>query len=202
MVLEKATEAEEEWRSANNREPAPSPVRLSNNSSRQRWCPPQYGALKCNIGVSWDQTTSISGAAWILRDNNGAVLLHSRRAFSGVSSLMEAELCGFWFAVESMVSTRQRNVIFESHYNLAREALLNPTRFPSLCSLLNEIISLFPRLQTWQMAYAGMRMFNVIVLLQGLRTVWLVMGDSLHIYIARGGPSWLLVTLNAEASGS
>ncbi|KAF3600112.1 hypothetical protein F2Q69_00037295 [Brassica cretica] len=138
-VLSMATEAAEEWRLANIRDPSTPPASSFGNRSSQSWQPPPSGVLKCNIGVSWNETQSISGASWLLRDHNGAVLLHSSRAFSGVSSHMEAELLGFHFAVESMRSTHQRNIIFESHYTLARDALLNPAMFPRFHLVINEI---------------------------------------------------------------
>lgn len=171
--------------------PAPS---FGNRSSKS-WQPPTSGVLKCNIGVSWNETQSISGAFWLLRDHNGAVLLHSRRAFSGVSSHMEAELLGFHFAVESMRSTHQWNIIFESHYTLARDALLNPAMFPRLRLVINEILSFLPCLQTWQMTYAcEARNLPATKIAESV-----VRDRRFSSYIERGGPSWLLANLNAEA---
>ncbi|KAF3513601.1 hypothetical protein F2Q69_00000951 [Brassica cretica] len=76
-----ATEAAEEWRLANIRDPSTPPASSFGNRSSQSWQPPPSGVLKCNIGVSWNETQSIS--------------------------------------VESMRSTHQWNIIFESHYTLA-----------------------------------------------------------------------------------
>ena len=108
---------------------------------------------------------------------------------------MEAELLGFHFAVESMRSTHQRNIIFESHYTLARDALLNPAMFPRLCLVINEILSLFPCLQTWQMTYACEAQNRPATKIAES----VVRDRRFSSYIARGGPSWLLANLNAEA---
>ncbi|CAN7047436.1 unnamed protein product, partial [Brassica rapa subsp. trilocularis] len=45
-----------------------------------------------------------------------------------------------------MRSTHHRNIIFESHYTLARDALLNPAMFPRLRLVINEILSFLPGL--------------------------------------------------------
>ncbi|KAH0903283.1 hypothetical protein HID58_042786 [Brassica napus] len=190
--------AAEEWRHANIRDPSTSskpPVSSFRNRSSQSWQPPPSRVLKCNIGVSWNEAQSISGASWLLRDHNGAVLLHSRRAFSGVSSHMEAELLGFHFAVESMRSTHQRNIIFESHYTLACDALLNPSMFPRLRLVINEVLSFIPCLQTWQMTYACEAQNRPATKIAES----VVCDRRFSSYIARGGPSWLLAHLNAEA---
>ncbi|XP_018463849.2 uncharacterized protein LOC108835040 [Raphanus sativus] len=54
------------------------------------WKAPGVGRVKCNIGLSWIKKTQVAGASWIVRSSGGVTLLHSRRAFSGVSSLIEA----------------------------------------------------------------------------------------------------------------
>ncbi|KAG7588745.1 Reverse transcriptase domain [Arabidopsis suecica] len=48
------------------------------------WIPPLSGELKCNIGFAWSKKKKLSGAAWIVRNSNGQVLLHSRRSYSQV----------------------------------------------------------------------------------------------------------------------
>lgn len=48
--------------------------------------------VKCIIGSSWCETSHLSGAAWILRDDAVSVVLHSRRAFSQTGSNREVEL--------------------------------------------------------------------------------------------------------------
>ncbi|CAN7116380.1 unnamed protein product, partial [Brassica rapa subsp. narinosa] len=42
------------------------------------------------------------GAGWIIIDYRGDVMLHSRRAFSGINSLSEAKHIGLLWALESM----------------------------------------------------------------------------------------------------
>lgn len=54
-----------------------------------------------------------SGAAWILRDDKGKTILHSRSAFSNVETQREAELIAFQWAVRDMINTRQQRINFE-----------------------------------------------------------------------------------------
>ncbi|KAF2595267.1 hypothetical protein F2Q70_00042819 [Brassica cretica] len=49
-----------------------------------------------------------------------------------LESHSNVELWYLYWAVDSMKSTRQRNVIFESSFALAREVFLNPNGFPEL----------------------------------------------------------------------
>lgn len=59
---------------------------------RSRWVPPPHGWKKCNIGFCWSKKDKIIGAAWVLRDEKGAVLLHSRRLFAQMDNVDHAKL--------------------------------------------------------------------------------------------------------------
>lgn len=58
------------------------------------WSAPPKGWLKCNIGVHRSREQKRCGAAWVLRNDKGNVLLHSRRAFSNIQSNEEANYQG------------------------------------------------------------------------------------------------------------
>lgn len=68
---------------------------------------------KCNVGVSWSRNTNLTCSAWVLRDHQGVVIVHSRRAFSNISDRDEAELLTLLWTVESMASIKVNKVIFE-----------------------------------------------------------------------------------------
>ncbi|KAF2599203.1 hypothetical protein F2Q68_00008447 [Brassica cretica] len=52
-----------------------------------KWKTPPWNMLKCNIGASWRNDLRTGGASWIILDSQGRVLSHSRRAYTGISSL-------------------------------------------------------------------------------------------------------------------
>lgn len=55
------------------------------------WTKPATGIVKCNVACSWSEASNTCGGAWLARDSNGKALCHSRRSFSGISSLRQAE---------------------------------------------------------------------------------------------------------------
>lgn len=55
----------------------------------------------------------MAGSGWMVRNDRGEVMLHSRRAFSGINSLQEAKHVGLLWAIESMGSHRLENVCVE-----------------------------------------------------------------------------------------
>ncbi|KAL0682648.1 hypothetical protein Bca4012_049496 [Brassica carinata] len=52
-----------------------------------KWKTPPWNMLKCNIGASWRNDLRTGGASWNILDSQGRVLSHSRRAYTGISSL-------------------------------------------------------------------------------------------------------------------
>ncbi|KAJ4887307.1 hypothetical protein Rs2_27055 [Raphanus sativus] len=94
----------------------PSANLLFNTGVRNRSHKPKLltlGILKCNVGVAWSKGKSMAGSGWMVRNDRGEVMLHSRRAFSGINSLQEAKHVGLLWAIESMGSHRLENVCVE-----------------------------------------------------------------------------------------
>ncbi|KAH0884062.1 hypothetical protein HID58_060158 [Brassica napus] len=118
-------------------EPQP-PLRAQETSVS--WVKPPTGFRICNIGVSWISRHVNCGAAWILRDDKGRGILHSRRAFSNVESKREAELLAMQWAVRDMVSTRQPRIVFESSCDQARDTFMNLPSYVEHPSVVNEIL--------------------------------------------------------------
>ncbi|CAL9248911.1 unnamed protein product [Arabidopsis halleri] len=78
---------------------------------RKPWKPPDPSWLKCNIVASWDNHNRVGGAAWVLRNSRGIVLLHSRCSFAGMESKQDVEIeCWLW-ALESLKNLKIRRVI-------------------------------------------------------------------------------------------
>ena len=140
FVITRAKEEANMWFEINfprAEEPQP-PLRAQETSVS--WVKPPTGFRICNIGVSWISRHVNCGAAWILRDDKGRGILHSRRAFSNVESKREAELLAMQWAVRDMVSTRQPRIVFESSCDQERDTFMNLPSYVEHPSVVNEIL--------------------------------------------------------------
>lgn len=108
-----------------------------------KWKAPPWSMLKCNIGASWRRDLGIGGASWIIRDSRGKALSHSRRAYSGISSPLEADLVAILWAIESMRSLKMSKVIFEILSLEAYERITSPQFSYESCSWTANIARLF-----------------------------------------------------------
>ncbi|KAG2246135.1 hypothetical protein Bca52824_085763 [Brassica carinata] len=79
------------------------------------------GWILCEFDMDWSKRHDTMGAAWILKDENGRVLEHSRRAFSDVKTVGEAKLQMWLWVMESMKSLRKKKVRFVSTFGDYRE---------------------------------------------------------------------------------
>lgn len=82
--------------------------------------------------MDWSRENTTVGAAWIVKNDSGRVLQHSRRAFSAVSTVIKAKMMVFMWALESMQSLRYQSVVFSSSFVDLGEAVARPTAWPSL----------------------------------------------------------------------
>ncbi|KAH0902096.1 hypothetical protein HID58_041599 [Brassica napus] len=159
------------------------------------WVRPPMGFLKCNISSAWDHLSGLSGAGWLLRDHQGTPLNHSRRAFSESTSRREADLKSLLWAVESMVNMRLKNVILEASSIELRESLLEPHQYPELKSLIERILLLFFRLDSWSLIHVHGSRNRVSTAID----VSIIANFRTQSYVATGGPSWLSHTILSEA---
>lgn len=83
--------------------------------------------MSCEIGMEWNRDSNVTGAAWIVRNDAGRVLHHSRRAFLSVLTVREARLQVFLWAVKSMQSLRSQKVVFHSTFSELSEAVVKPS---------------------------------------------------------------------------
>ena len=94
------------------------------------WCPTVGEFLKCNVGVSWSRGKDMAGRAWTVRNNVGEVIMHRRRAFTRVKSIIEAKNIALIWTIGSMISHRLAPVVFETE-----DAELLAVKRPSACHL-------------------------------------------------------------------
>ncbi|CAN6827733.1 unnamed protein product [Brassica oleracea var. botrytis] len=57
-----------------------------------KWEPPQVSWLKFNIGMHWKNDIALGKAAWMFWDSEGKVLMHCRRALTGLNNLEGTEV--------------------------------------------------------------------------------------------------------------
>lgn len=74
--------------------------------------PPETSWLKCDIGVTWNNSSLVNSVSWILRNEAGEVLLHSRNSFVNVKSKLEVYGNGWLWAIENMASLRYTKIVF------------------------------------------------------------------------------------------
>lgn len=95
----------------------------------KKWQPPPSTWMKCNIGFSWSPSLQLGGGAWVLRNSQGVVMLHGRRAFSTCSSQQEAAFVVMQWAVASMSHHRMQKVIFSINDSCVVEVITRPRRW-------------------------------------------------------------------------
>ncbi|KAF3563217.1 hypothetical protein DY000_02016437 [Brassica cretica] len=68
------------------------------------WFAPEDSLVKCDVGITWNKNTGVNGMPWILRDENVAVLMHSRSSFVNVQLNLEAHGNGWFWALKAWLS--------------------------------------------------------------------------------------------------
>ncbi|KAG7590131.1 Reverse transcriptase zinc-binding domain [Arabidopsis suecica] len=158
------------------------------------WKPPPTMWVKCNIGLSWSRRNLLAGVSWVLRDEWGVVLMHSRRAFINIRSRKEAQfLCLVW-AVESMVSHRLCKVLFAVEDVVLVGVVNRPQAWPSYRFQSGEILSLLRSFEEWKLVVedsSSNRGANMIAQSVTLEC-------RLQSYVALSFPCWLWGVFNEE----
>lgn len=173
-----AQEVEEEFIKTSSTELRP-PVR--------RWKPPPRGWLMCNVSLDWVKHSKLLGVAWVVRNERGVVMMHSRRAFSNIHSLDDARLTTLLWAIESMSSLHYNQVIFAGDFRDLFLAFKKPLQWPALryqvdeLGLLLSLISDFKLLVVSKEENRGATIIAQSVTREG----------RLQSYVASGHPSWL-----------
>ncbi|KAG2293963.1 hypothetical protein Bca52824_040632 [Brassica carinata] len=85
----------------------------------------------CNVGFVWNKSTKLAGGGWVIRNDRGIVMCHSRRAFSNINSLDYTKLVVIFWALESMGSQRISNVVVAGEFAELFGAVERPQAWPS-----------------------------------------------------------------------
>ena len=131
---------------------------------------------------------------WIVRNNSGDAMLHSRRAFNGVPSLLEAKRLGLIWAVESMVSHRVPNVSFEIEASELVGSLNRPNAWPAFRAYSMVITEVLRKVTDWKVDLVTSETSESAFLIA--RSV--TKERRLHSYVAQGSPFRLREVLDEE----
>ncbi|KAG2303464.1 hypothetical protein Bca52824_032115 [Brassica carinata] len=61
------------------------------DAGSEKWRPPRRGWVMCNIAVDWKKDSLLNGGAWVVRDDKGVVVFHSRHSFGHFRSRDQAK---------------------------------------------------------------------------------------------------------------
>lgn len=187
-LVQKAVQEAKEWFMAQMVEEEWSQAEKVNDFiAPRKWVPPDHDWVMCNIGVEFSKSKGLAGGAWVLRNERGVVLCHSRRAFSSIKSREEAKVVVVLWALESMRSQRQDKIIFAGECGELFGAVERPQAWPSFlfqASLMGNELAGIPE---WKLrvvtreANRGAFFIAQSVIKYGL----------VNSYVATGHPSWL-----------
>ncbi|XP_056841869.1 uncharacterized protein LOC130495000 [Raphanus sativus] len=183
-----AQETDAEWAKAE---------KTTGTSLHRKWNPPESDWVMCNVGMDFSSEKECVGGAWVLRNDRGVVLCHSRRAFSGIKNREDAKLVVVLWAFESMRSQRQSNIIFAGEFADLFGALQRPRAWPSFLYQTSVMEKELEGITNWKLkvvtreANKGSSLIAQSVNKYGL----------INSYVARGHPSWLFEFFVNESRG-
>ena len=156
-------------------------------SSNRKWKPPDSNWVKCNIGMELDKGKSLVGGAWVLRNERGVVLCHSRRAFSGIKTRDEARLVVVLWALESMRSQRQSRIVFEGEFKDLFGAAERPQAWPSFLYQGSKMEKELSEIRQWKLSVISREANRgAFFIAQSVTKYGLI-----NSYVAAGHPPWL-----------
>ena len=188
-IVQKAFEDWNHWLSAQD------PKTQSEDTKKEmKWIPPPWNELKCNIGVAWSSKTQLAGVSWVVRNDTGEVLIHSRRSYSQVHSNFEAKLKSWEWALESMDKLHVDRVTFGASSHDIIKAMNKPGEWPALRGHLDALLDLTLDKPHWYMAME-LRQCNT-----GANEIAksVITGLRWQSYVAKGPPQWLHYLFDSE----
>ncbi|KAG2278722.1 hypothetical protein Bca52824_061277 [Brassica carinata] len=93
---------------------------------------PRLGWVNCEFAMDWCKKSATVGAAWVVRDSHGWIQEHSRRSFSSISSVLDANLTVFLWVIESITSLKKNKVVFVSEFQDMVDDVVHPSHWPVL----------------------------------------------------------------------
>ncbi|KAL1191961.1 hypothetical protein V5N11_035558 [Cardamine amara subsp. amara] len=167
-----------------------------NETSNSIWNPPPQHWLKCNVGCAWSKHIGIAGASWILRDEKGHVILHSRRTFSRIGSKRDANFKSAIWAIEAMSSHHFDKVVFALEAVEIVGAVNRPKAWPSFAFQSAELLLRLQGFLEWNLVLESHIANRGASLIAQSASSY----NFVHSYVESGPPSWLLHFFENERS--
>ncbi|KAF3534700.1 hypothetical protein DY000_02037423 [Brassica cretica] len=104
-----------------------------------RWKPPPKDWMMCNVGFDWNRSKNLVGGGWVIRNERGMVVYHSRRAFSNIKSRDDARLVVILWSLESMRSHKMSNIIIAGEFSEMFGAVERPQAWSSFLYYAGQI---------------------------------------------------------------
>ena len=98
------------------------------------------------------------GASWIVCNEHGECLIHSRRAFGNVNSLADGRFLGLMLAIESMTSHHLHQVFFETEAMDLVGVVLRPKAWPAFRYQRIELKKALEKINEWSLSGAAVRL--------------------------------------------
>ena len=199
-VLVKISEEAEFWLIAQKQEREKEvEEKKAREAVRKCWKPPRPGWIKCNIGVDFDKKTSRSGGAWVVRNEMGKILIHSRRVFINVRSLDEAKYKALLWSLESLCFHHLNRIIIALDDDTLTKVILRPKAWPNFKAQYIKMEKRLRKLEWWRLVKEERSTNRGAFLIAQSAAK----GGYLQSYVAAGGPLWLRDLFeNEEASPS
>lgn len=107
--------------------------------------------MKCNIGIDVDKKSRRSGGSWVLRNDIGKVIMHSRRAFSNVQSLDEAKYQSLLWTLECLSFHHLNRVIIAMDDTTLTKVILIRRAWPNFRCQYVEMKRRLRKLEWWRL---------------------------------------------------
>ena len=163
-------------------------------SQKRKWSKPLPNWVKCNFGVKWLKKSQTMGVAWIVRDNDGESLLHSRRFLVSVVTLEKAKEKALAWKLECMVAYKLDNVIIAGEDTVLMKVIERPKAWASFTSIYQKMKNFLCKFRCWK---------SKVELRSSNRCAFFIADsattDRLYqSYVARGAPLWITSLVSSE----
>lgn len=167
------------------------------SASLDKWKPPPQSWLNCNMAVKWVKDSTITGGAWVLRDDKGVVLCHSRRTFGYFSSKERASMAIALWVAESMSSQGVERVVFMGEFKALFGAVNRPLAWPSFVHFADNFCREVGRISEWEVVVCNSNANRgASIIAQSV-----VDCGFTQSYVSVGHPRWLDDVFVGERSG-